>query len=673
MKILHIFTIFAALILVGCDLSGERAKLDDLYVGGIYERRLLLDGTQGVSSTFTITAKHDWSIIDYKGFTCDPSYGIKSDEPVTITATPIKSNNTSDTLRLSDLNFKLLSTRFVGISAYQLPQIRLPKGHRVDVGAYSGAKSTISMISSVEDVEFVVSGDIKISHRYVADKREYTITIETTRDNNAPSERIVGTIGFKVDGVTQESVVNVIQMSALKFDRSIVLLPNKAGVETQLGIESNFNLEVSTASTLFSVQKKNQKSYIVKSLSANTSGKDALLGTIDVTLKEYPDCHASIEVWQRANIAPQTIVAYFVGTALKTYFDNNISAMLTALSSNIQGDSQIVIITTDSTNDATLYELRYDKLLGKAVREKIGELSLPTPYNADLFETNLRAALSYAPAKKYALLIGSHGLAWIPKYSSVATYSALRRLGLDPSTLWQRDPNAEMTRHIGDKNPTRFDITEVADAIKANNVKFEYILFDSCFMGNVESSYELRNSAKYIIGSPCEVMGAGFPYDQIVPYMFTENGTSYNLNKICSTYVDYYRTAAVTPSACISVTHTSELEALAKAMKAVNAESVKSSFSLNNVQYYEGLNPHTFYDLGDIVEQSCANAKVAADFKAQLDKTVTSRYHTDIFYSAFGNSSNYHTINYYSGITTSAMVEHYAAEWSNTAWYKATH
>ena len=126
MKILHILTILAALIFTGCEFGGERAKLDDLYVGGIYERRLLLDGTEGVSSTFSITAKHDWSIIDYKGFICDPSQGLKSEEPITITATPIKSNNTSDTLRLSDLNFKLLSTRFVGISAYHLPQIRLP-------------------------------------------------------------------------------------------------------------------------------------------------------------------------------------------------------------------------------------------------------------------------------------------------------------------------------------------------------------------------------------------------------------------------------------------------------------------------------------------------------------------------------------------------------------------
>ena len=65
---------------------------------------------------------------------------------------------------------------------------------------------------------------------------------------------------------------------------------------------------------------------------------------------------------------------------------------------------------------------------------------------------------------------------------------------------------------------------------------------------------------------------------------------------------------------------------------------------------------------------------VAAAFKKQLDKCVTSRYHTKQFYSAYGgNGVYYHDINYYSGITTSAMVDHYANDWRNTAWYKATH
>ena len=109
-------------------------------------------------------------------------------------------------------------------------------------------------------------------------------------------------------------------------------------------------------------------------------------------------------------------------------------------------------------------------------------------------------------------------------------------------------------------------------------------------------------------------------------------------------------------------------------MKAVNSAAIKDNFSLQNVQYYEGQDPHSFYDLGDMVEQSCADVEVAATFKAQLDKTVTSRYHTDKFYSAYGsNNIYYHNINYYSGISTSAMVSHYSADWQQTAWYKATH
>ena len=231
-----------------------------------------------------------------------------------------------------------------------------------------------------------------------------------------------------------------------------------------------------------------------------------------------------------------------------------------------------------------------------------------------------------------------------------------------------------MTRHIGDKESTRYDIEEISAAIEANNVKFDYILFDACFMGNIESVYELRNCADNIIGSPCEVMGYGFPYARVMKYMLSNNGTSYDLDKICNEYVNYYRTEATTPSGCVAVTHTAELKALAEAMKEVNKAGIKSDFSLNNVQYYEGQNPHSFYDLGDMVEQSCADAAVAAAFKAQLDKTVTSRYHTDRFYSVYGsNNTYYHDINYYSGMTTSAMVEHYAEYWKNTAWYNATH
>ena len=672
-----------ALLCSSCINAGKgSATVDDLQLlSGITNQSLMLSGCAGVSSTFTFKANYDWKIIDYKGFTCNPSSGAKSvgDEVISVTATPTKSNNTADTLRLSDLNFKLLSTRFVGLSAYQLPQIIAPQ-RTAYVEAIAGATTTITFKTQcdVEDIELTSNTpDISATISDVIDRNnlhECTIRITSHASNNESTDKELGRIGFKVNGVAQSVYITVLQSSAIVLDRSIVLLPGNAGGENMLSIKSKFNINVSSSSENFTLRKVGNNTYSVTANFDNKTGNEVILGDITVTLADTPDCYVSVEVRQRIDKAPQTIVMHLIGTALKYYFESNITTFLQSLNANIQGEARIVAITTDSTNDATMYELRYDKLLGKAVQEKVKELSLPTPYNQAVFETNLREALKFAPAEKYALIIGSHGLGWVPKSTSSTLSRNLKRMGYDASSLWKRDENAEMTRHIGDREPTRYDITEIAAAIKANNVKFEYILFDACFMGNIESAYELRNVTKHIIGSPCEVMGAGFPYLQVTPHMLTNGGTSYNLDKICSEYVNYYTSEATTASACIAVTNTSELEALASAMKAVNKAGVKADFSLSNVQYYEGQIPHSFYDLGDMVEQSCDDATAAAAFKKQLDKTVTSRYHTKQFYSAYGgNGIYYHDINYYSGITTSAKVDHYADDWKQTAWYKATH
>ena len=108
----------------------------------------MLDGSEEVSTSFSFSANHDWEIIDYKGFTCTPSSGTKciNGEIITVKATPLRSNNTADTIRLSDLNFKLLSTRFVGISAYQLPQIRFPEGNRVLLAAKGNSVETLKIV-----------------------------------------------------------------------------------------------------------------------------------------------------------------------------------------------------------------------------------------------------------------------------------------------------------------------------------------------------------------------------------------------------------------------------------------------------------------------------------------------------------------------------------------------
>ena len=678
MRRLHIFTLICVTLLCSCINFGEKASINDLQlVSGISDQMLMLDGAEGSTNTFSFRSKHDWQIIDYRGFNCNPSSGAKcgDNEVITVTTTTLQANNSGDTVRLSNLNFKLLSTRFVGISAHQLPQV-IVKDRAISINAVEGSIATARIISKADDIELITTGDITASIGPKSSRNERLITIKATTNNTTAKDLLLGTVGFKIDGVKQGGKIDVTQLSAIIFDRSLIMLPGEANRSNMFEIDSDFELEYVSTSSNFTITKMGTNSFKVTSNTKNDSDKVIELGTIEFYIKDTPDCRSSIKVCQRKAVAPQTIIVQFVGTSLKDpYFSTNITRMIDALSKNIQGESQVMVLTTDSTTDGTLYELRYDATLGRAVKEKIEEFELTTPYDAALFESNIRRALEFAPARKYALVIGSHGLAWIPKDIPSVQSLGIKKLGFDPSKLWERNKDAEMTRHIGDSGITiRYNIDEIASAIAANNIKFDYILFDACFMGNIESMYELRNSANYIIGSPCEVMGYGFPYLKIMPHMLKDGGESYDLDAICKDYVEYYRTEAVTNSACVSLTNTSELEALAAVTKRVNEAEKNRDFSLDNVQYYEGQSIHSFYDLGDIVEQSCADKDAVAAFKAQFDKTVTSRYHTKQFYSAYGNGSkHYHDINYYSGLSTSAYVEHYEYDWQQTAWYKATH
>ena len=650
-------------------------------VSGIRDHQLVFEGGEGSIAEFAFRAKHDWQIIDYKGFTCEPSSGkaCEGNDIVTVTAKTLKANNTADTILLSPLNFKLLSTRFVGIEAFQLPQIRLPKGNQISVDASNGSKGSLTIVSSSDDVEIVVEGEIEASLSERNNKNEYTITVKARTQNSTPSNQVIGTIGFKVGGVKQESEIEVVQISAIVLDRSEVLLPGKAGGENLLVVESSFDIVAKSNSTKFEVTKSdkvnNTYTFVVKAKSGNTSSTTISLGDIEIALADALDCSTSIEVKQRIAKAPQTIVVHFIGTALQSYFKHNVSKMLEALNADIQGEARVMVVTTDTDNSGVLYELRYDENLGKAVQERVKNLALPTPYDYSVLKQNIGAAVEFASADKYALVIGSHGYGWIPVENHPDNISRqLSQMGEEPIDIWKRDENAEMTRHFGDRDATRYDVSELARAIKECNIKLDYLLFDACFMSNIESAYDLRNVTDYIVGSPCEVMGYGFPYAKVMKHMLTNDGTSYDLDKICSEYVNYYKTEATTRSACVAVTKASELEALAAALKEVFKADEKEGFLLDEVQYYEGISPHIFYDLEHIVELSCADATAVANFKAQLDKTVSSRYHTDQFYSAYSSGgSYYHNINHYSGVTTSYKSKTFKGDWENTAWYKATH
>lgn len=209
------------------------------------------------------------------------------------------------------------------------------------------------------------------------------------------------------------------------------------------------------------------------------------------------------------------------------------------------------------------------------------------------------------------------------------------------------------------------DISEITSGIEQSNTKFGYILFDECLMSSIELLYRMRNCADYIIASPAEVMSYGFPYDNILKYMFDNNGLDFNVEMICSEYVNFY-TSYKYPCATIAACVTSELDGLADAISNLSLRELSSS-EISSLQVFEGLTTHVFYDLGNYI--STASEDDLTQYNTAFDKAFPPecRLHTTQYYSALG-SSGFKSIKSYSGVTTSAPSSLFQDDWAEEPW-----
>lgn len=670
-------TICTVLLSVGCEVKPLPAG--SLVVNsGIVSNRLEIDGREGASTTFVITSKYNWEIAHCDGVRFEPSYG-EAGNNIAITATALQANNTMEVVRLGDVTFIVEKTRFVGIEAYQRPQVIVERNNEriVWVDANAGAEASFDVICSDLDFEVVAKGNItcKAANTDITKKR-FRVTAQATTDNLSNEEPTIGHVEFEVEGVRQVGSVEVCQHKALRTDASSVKINGTAGSEYTFSIETPFSFEVTSTSQAISFTKSGNDIKIT-ALADNHDDKDALLGEIIISLAENSACREHVKVWQRPHKAQHTMMIYMLGTALQSYFQSNVRMILSALEADILGSSRIIIFSQNTTQTGELFEAQYDAATGKASTHSLGTIDLPIHYNEQMFSDILSRMAKEAPAHKYSLLFGSHGRGWLPKESS----TTMSRAGGDRiKRIWTPLPGMPEIRHMGDSSSTQINTDEFGRAVVNAGLYFEFIVMDCCYMSNVEALYDMRHAARHILASPCEVMAAGFPYNEIIPLLI--NIENYNLDAAARRFVDFYSSNHTSSriSACVAVTDCGQLEALATVMKGVNA-AVNKPYSADDVQPYDGVhflnNPtHIFFDLEDFVMRSCADEQQVNAFIKQLDKTVASRYHTPTFFSVYNGLDN--PINHYSGITTSAPIESnrssaYIDEWRETAWYKATH
>lgn len=406
----------------------------------------------------------------------------------------------------------------------------------------------------------------------------------------------------------------------------------------------------------------------------------------------------------------QTVFMFFPwSNSLLSDFRRTVEDMQTVVAQRSMKDERIMVFMATSEREAVLFELK--KQNGRCLTDTLRRYS-DRPFTSRQWLTSLFSeVMTLAPASRYGMVVGCHGLAWVPVQGQ---RNARKRLGsqekideednlykekrIDKEGLYkgeridkEGEPNDLMhfevqgpvtTRFIGGTYPeTQIETTDLADAMADAGFHTEYILFDACYMSSVEVAYELKDVTHYLIASPTEVLSYGFPYITMGKHLL---GTP-NYKGIVDSFISFYSSYNL-PYGTVAVTDCTQLDALAAIAQQINAAATEPTNAAsegklntarsgklvpNGVQIMDGYSPTLFYDLGHLMSLKDAGTVLTAAFAEQLEKTVPYKGHTDQYFTALKDAPV--DIKHYSGLNTSqGSLNHMADRLSETAWYKAT-
>ena len=289
----------------------------------------------------------------------------------------------------------------------------------------------------------------------------------------------------------------------------------------------------------------------------------------------------------------RTVLVYMSGeNRLSTFINDELKEMYEGSKKLNDGQALVVYVDNASTRETPFL-----------ARIANGKLTDRYDFDADSLSSDphvMLNVLNYVshryPANEYGLVLWGHGSGWL-KEDSIA-YSR-RAYGIDNGNNAYTDVGQWI------------NIPTLAEILRQWGHPLCFILNDCCYAQCIESAYELRDVADYIIGSPAEIPGIGAPYDQLTPTLF---GTTTNFYEdIVDSYfhqtisIRVNKTESYQARVALSVIKTSELLSLANATKQIIGNlNMQNSYNLNGLLYYgkyeylpEMRMIDTFYDIND--------------------------------------------------------------------------
>ncbi len=379
------------------------------------------------------------------------------------------------------------------------------------------------------------------------------------------------------------------------------------------------------------------------------------------------------------SVNKQTILVMFPWTGsysssgLYDYLQHNLDSMEYAIKKNKGlNNTRVLVFFSRSARQSELFELTYNTSTYAVDHTPVATYEGHDYTSTEGLASVIRTMKERTEALNYAMIIGGHGLGWIRAEDWQAASNS--------SEAKAKAKTAELQtpkyRHFGSTststNDFSIDITTLADAIKANGIKMQYILFDACFMANAETAYQLREATNFLVASPYTVINEGMPYAKVWNYL---NTATPNYTSLVSTYLSYYNSTS-TPYASLAAIDCRQMDNLAAVMKEINQKYTITDEQLAGVQYFNAMTPTLFYDLGNYVDSLHVNMTLKSKFDTQMAATVKTVQYTG---QTMDNDNNSHTVfitvSTNSGLTISDPSKHAAAlrGKETTAWWKATH
>lgn len=385
----------------------------------------------------------------------------------------------------------------------------------------------------------------------------------------------------------------------------------------------------------------------------------------------------------------QTILVFLPWTG-----GNSSIGLTKALSNNIDSicagitdkkglnNTRVLVFFSNNANNSTLFDLTYNDVTKEVSRTPIKTYEGSAYNSANGFADLLNEVRQNAEALNYALIIGGHGCGWscaddwINYPNQAKSFNTQQTFDTSFSGIqFGADPNNPTTRFFGsvDRKENSIDLSTLAEGIKQSGIKMQYILFDVCYMGNVETAYELKDVTNYFIATSSEIMANGIPYRSMWSYL---NGTTPNYSSLVNGIVNFYKNSNA-PYCNMAAIDCRQLDALANVMKEINQKyTLDTTIPLDSIQPLDGFSPHLSYDMAAYVDSLKPSGYLKEQFSNQLKKTVKAAAHTEYAYTAlYLYPEATIKVKNYCGLSISDPSQHPVAirGKEKTGWWKATH